>query len=903
MAKKAKKGKNRLDKYYHLAKEQGYRSRAAFKLIQLNRKYNFLGKCRSLLDLCAAPGGWLQVAAKTMPVGSLILGVDLAPIKPIRGVKTLVQDITTQQCRAAIKREAGGAKMDVVLHDGAPNVGGAWASEAYSQSTLVLDSLKLAVDTLAPKGTFVTKIFRSKDYNALLYAFNQLFEKVEATKPAASRNASAEIFVVCLGYKAPGKIDPRLLDSKVLFQEVSEPKKVMGPEALLRQKIKQRRFREGYEEGFSTSHRATSALSFVVSDAPVEMLGNFTELVLEGPNSWTQAEGLGEGAAEPKELAAKIRSHAATNAEIRSLCKDLQVLGRSEFKQLLRWRLALRKALKDELGAEEEEAKPGHKKAKGADGKQQQQPAGGAEGGSEGPVDPEEALLADMAALKDKMAREAKRDKRKRREMKIKARLRAAQAAQSEGLGEDPHQGGPEQLFDLTGVKTHLADVDVPDEELLGSDSDSDAGLSGSDGGDDGSDMDSDLAYEMELEDALEHSYKEYLERKGVRAAAERERRKRLGMDGELGEEEEDGGAAADRSDEEEDDEGDRLGDGDEDGGAGPSGKGGLLVSLDEDRAGVAKSGSAMAAQWFKQDLFADPNLLDDDDEEQQQQQQAAGGGKDGRPAKKARTAEGAGGKAKQAAARGQGDDEEDEEEGDDMEPSAAARARSGLGAGPSSAPAAGGKRGRRGAEFEVVPQEASGSGSGSGSDSGTDSEDEFDMLDDQGKAEVLALAKRMLRRKEKESIVDAAYNRFSFHDTGLPRWFAEDERRFMRPIAPVTKAEVEEEKERLRAIDARPIKKIAEAKARKKQKLVKRLEQARQKANAVADQEDVPMKSKVREIEKIYAKARLSGGKGKKGKKGKGGGPPLDRRMKKDKKSMMRAKQKEMKNKGRKRR
>lgn len=83
--------------------------------------------------LACYAGGWLQVAAKTMPVGSLIMGVDLVPIKPIRGVKTLVQDITTQQCRTAIKREAGGAKMDVVLHDGAPNVGGAWASEAYNQ--------------------------------------------------------------------------------------------------------------------------------------------------------------------------------------------------------------------------------------------------------------------------------------------------------------------------------------------------------------------------------------------------------------------------------------------------------------------------------------------------------------------------------------------------------------------------------------------------------------------------------------------------------------------------------------------------------------------------------------------------------------------------------------------------
>lgn len=86
------------------------------------------------------------------------------------------------------------------------------------QSALVLDSLRLATDFLRPEGTFVTKIFRSRDYTALLYAFRQLFARVDATKPQASRATSAEIFVVCSGYKAPGKIDPRLLDHRSLFQ-------------------------------------------------------------------------------------------------------------------------------------------------------------------------------------------------------------------------------------------------------------------------------------------------------------------------------------------------------------------------------------------------------------------------------------------------------------------------------------------------------------------------------------------------------------------------------------------------------------------------------------------------------------------------------------------------------------
>ncbi|KFM27898.1 AdoMet-dependent rRNA methyltransferase spb1 [Auxenochlorella protothecoides] len=784
MGQKKKLGKTRLDKFYYLAKEQGaqvagdgarreggsemhaialpcFRSRAAFKLIQLNRKYDFLSSSRSCLDLCAAPGGWLQVAVKNMPVGSLVLGVDLVPIRPVRGARTLIGDITTTETRAMLRREAAGALFDVVLHDGAPNVGGAWASEAYSQSALALEALRLASDTLAPRGTFVTKVFRSKDYTPLMYAMKQLFRSVEATKPAASRSTSAEIFVVCQGYKAPARIDPRLLDPKHLFKDVAEAPRNAGPDALVKQKVTQRRFREGYEDGLSSLHRTLPAADFVLLDAPIELLGKYTVLDL---GAEAGAGGEGEG----RELARFVADHPATTPEVRLLCGDLQVLGRSEFKQLLKWRLTLKRDLAKRAPAAAEAGAS----VKGAeDGKT-------AEDEEE---DAETRLLREMGEIKDRMERVAKKEKKKRKELRMKARLRSAQMAEAEGIGED---NGPESMFSLASIKgsrqavERLAAAGVPDAEDL--DSGSEAGDVAEDPGTE-SEVDSEdeqRRYDAVMDEYLETSYQSWKERQRIRGkgGAARKRRRRVGMEGDLSEEEEEGADAGDEpvvlggySDDDDDD--DTPGDG-----------GGLVVELDESKVGVATSAAAAAAQWFSQDIFADADIS--------------------------------------AAA-----------EGDDA--GGASGDMSGVEAAPAPAPGVK-KAGQQRAAVPAAPEPSdadpeplTGGRSGGASRAGFE------------EATMMALAKKMLRRRVKDDIVEAAYNRYAFHDTGLPKWFEEDEKKFMRPAPQVTPAEYKEAREALRSVDARPMRKVAEAKARKAKRLGERLSQARQKAEAIAKSED----------------------------------------------------------------
>lgn len=319
-----------------------------------------------------------------MPVNSLIVGVDLAPIKPIPRVITFQSDITTEKCRATIRQHLKTWKADTVLHDGAPNVGTAWVQDSFNQAELTLQAMKLATEFLVEGGTFVTKVFRSKDYNPLLWVFNQLFTKVEATKPPSSRNVSAEIFVVCRGYKAPKKVDPRFLDPRTVFAELAgatpnNEAKVYNPE------VKKRK-REGYEEGEYTQFKEMPASEFIQTTDPIAVLGSYNKLSFQQPKNGDVA------------LAAMNKLPETTD-EIRNCCTDLRVLGRKDFKLLLKWRLKVREifglATKDTAATEEPE-----------------------EVAQVEDMDEELKIQEELQAMKDRENSKKKREKRKENERK-----------------------------------------------------------------------------------------------------------------------------------------------------------------------------------------------------------------------------------------------------------------------------------------------------------------------------------------------------------------------------------------------------------------------------------------------------------------------------------------------------
>ncbi|PLB42051.1 rRNA methyltransferase spb1 [Aspergillus candidus] len=744
MAVQKKHGKGRLDKWYHLAKEKGYRARAAFKLVQLNKKYGFLEKSKVLIDLCAAPGSWCQVAAECMPNQSIIVGVDLSPIKPIPRAITFQSDITTDKCRATLRSHLKHWKADTVLHDGAPNVGTAWVQDAYSQAELVLQSLKLATEFLTEGGNFVTKVFRSKDYNSLLWVFKQLFTSVEATKPPSSRNVSAEIFVVCRGFKAPKRIDPKFLDPKHVFAELSAPTpnyeaKVFDPE-------KKKRKREGYEEGNYTQFKEIPVTEFINTQDPISILGEYNKL------SFVQQPG--------GDLAlATLNRLEDTTDEIRTCCEDLKVLGKKEFRNLLRWRLKVRE-------------KFGLAVKKGGQAKKEEPE----EVAEVAPMDEELAIQEELHRLRDKESASRKKERRKENEKKRKeiVRLQMHMTTPMDIGMEQLGPNGDDPTFSLKRI-----DREGKRDAIAAAGGDA-HGLSESEESESESDLEVDSDDEGDqLERDLDNMYEQYQGRMEDRDSKLRAKKNRKAYEAD----EWDGfSESGDDKDEESD--------GEDQASATPAPpKNGTL--------------SNNAAMFFDQDIFQGLGVDDIEDEESED------------------------------------DAEESWEDIDNPETKPASK--------------------KKNKEVAKKPTQALDDFSDGEPEEVDDPRKGNGQLDiDIITAEAMALAQQMATGEKRSSdVVDDGFNRYSFRDVdGLPDWFMDDETKHSKLNRPISKTAAAAIKEKMRAINARPIKKVMEAKGRKKMRAATRLEKLRKKSALLADDEALSERDKSQAISKLMSKA-----------------------------------------------
>ncbi|XP_057629834.1 pre-rRNA 2'-O-ribose RNA methyltransferase FTSJ3 [Chionomys nivalis] len=763
MGKKGKVGKSRRDKFYHLAKETGYRSRSAFKLIQLNRRFQFLQKARALLDLCAAPGGWLQVASKFMPVSSLIVGVDLVPIKPLPNVVTLQEDITTERCRQALRKELKTWKVDVVLNDGAPNVGASWVHDAYSQANLTLMALRLACDFLARGGCFITKVFRSRDYQPLLWIFQQLFHRVQATKPQASRHESAEIFVVCQGFLAPDKVDSKFFDPKFAFKEVEVQAKTVT-ELVTKKKPKA----EGYAEGDLTLYHRTSVTDFLRAANPVDFLSKASEISIDD-----------------EELA----QHPATTEDIRACCQDIKVLGRKELRSLLNWRTRLRRYVAKKL---KEQAKALDINLSSEEEEEEDESIAETKQASE--EEEEEQLNRTLAEMKAQEVAELKRKKKKllREQRKQRERVELKMDLPGVSIADEGETGmfslrtirGQQLLEEVTQGDMKAADTflsDLPRDDIYVSDAE-----------DDDTSLESDLDPE---------------ELAGVRTHSSLKDQKCLQF------------AEVDDNKEE--------------------GENPLLVPLEE----KAVLQEEQANLWFSKDGFS--GMEDDADEaleisqaqllHKSRQKEPSPPPSSLKTKKKPLQCQKEVPKETEAITDPEG---EEKVNSSDSDSSSSEDEESWKGS-------RGIKRSRGSKEddgFEVVPIE---------------DPVKHRILDPEGLALGAVIASS---KKAKRDLIDNSFNRYAFNeDEGeLPEWFVLEEKQHRIRQLPIDKKEVEHYRKRWREINARPIKKVAEAKARKKRRMLKKLEQTKKKAEAVVNTVDISEREKVAQLRSLYKKAGL---------------------------------------------
>jgi len=776
MGKKVKVGKARRDKAYWAAKEIGYRSRASFKLVQLNRKWEFLQKSSVCIDLCAAPGSWMQVCRENMPISSLVVGVDLAPIKPIPGCISLIEDITTEKCKASLRKELKTAKADLVLHDGAPNVGKNWIHDAYQQSMLTLHAFKLATSFLCKGGWFVTKVFRSKDYQSLIWVLSQFFKKVHATKPAASRNESAEIFVVCQSYLAPDKIDPKFLDPKHVFSDIETENRKLSTEIINPEKVKKKPLAEGYGDNSTMLYQEAKASDFIMGDDHIKILNACNKIIIDAP---------------------RIQKHKKTTKEIQECLKDLKVLGMKDLRSLKKWRDALRKEF-TELDEQKRKEEAGEEAVPAILEKTQEE------------LEDEE--LQEMDKKISELQTEERRAERRKKKKEAKEKQKRIERLNLKMIipGDEGPTASEEGLFKISELKSDSDLTTVLDSkpEDVASDSDDEEAIK----------KRKYEKYDRELghldSDGLwynEHAEEE----KGESSEEEEEEKEELGLQSEKEEEEGD-----DEQQEEVEEES----------------KNPLIESLSKET--LEEKRARKAELWFKKigDIDSDSDL--EDAEIKRTITSVENKGATMRQKKEEPTAQESGYTSGS-----------DNEEDDPSTPNAAV-AKGNL-------------------DSDDSEDDDDSSSSSSDEDEGTaQQEDGFEVVKQpKGKKrkalsyEALAIGEQMVRsKKSKRDLMDAGWNRFMFDDEGLPDWFVKEEELHMKRRVEVDPDTVQKYKDRDNEVNVKTIKKVVEAKARRKRRVAKKMEKAKKRAAALMDNADIGSREKATEIKKMYKAAAAEG-------------------------------------------
>lgn len=213
------------DIFFHAAKQEGWRERSAFKLIQVAEHFHLFNNVKSVIDLCAAPGSWSQYCAQKLESvpGSRIIAIDIQPMAPIPGVIQIQSDITSPETVEMVINAMEGEKAQLVISDGTSDVTELHDLDEYNQSQLVFAAFNIACFILEDSGSFMAKIFNGRDIQDLFTSLSPFFETISTIKPRASIATSMESYIVCKGFKSPKGYVPKIAGDPITEFDADKP--------------------------------------------------------------------------------------------------------------------------------------------------------------------------------------------------------------------------------------------------------------------------------------------------------------------------------------------------------------------------------------------------------------------------------------------------------------------------------------------------------------------------------------------------------------------------------------------------------------------------------------------------------------------------------------------------------